>query len=120
MRVRDLPEGIDCTRSVVRHRLTGSTFELKRSLYKTGTEASGERAFDHERKVLQRIAKLDHVTKLIDLFDYESASYMIISLESAKSIDSLLRQHQISWTNQHLDLLQFACSVLNQASQILA
>ena len=29
--VRDLPAGIDCERSIVRHRVTGKMFELKRS-----------------------------------------------------------------------------------------
>ena len=94
-------------------------------MLKKCTDASGQGAlskgtFDYERKVLQKIQHISHVTKLLDLFEKDDTTYMLIREETALTIIAVLREFLTNTANQNVSLLDFAGSTVAQTCKVLS
>ena len=88
--VRALPQGQECSRSIVRHKLTSGEFEMRRSLGESQANHISLGVFEHELKARQRVTSIKKVEKLIDAFTTETASFVIIKKQRAESLSRAL------------------------------
>ena len=76
----------------MRHRLTSSEFEMRRSLGNRQDNQISLGVFEHEQKARQRVASIKKVEKLVDSFQTESASFVIIKKQRANSLSRALQE----------------------------
>ena len=69
-------------------------------------------SFDKEKKVLQKIREIPHVTKLVDLVQKDNTSYMLISIGTGTTVDALMHEYHTNTASQNVSLLDFAFATI--------
>ena len=123
--VKNLPSGLECTRSIVKHKLTGKQFELRKSLVKSNEpepETQHLGIFEHELKARQKIIELKQIARLQDVFADEEHTYMVIETTKAPSLQTTIQAYHEQDGKQSdslQSLFNLACSVITQVCSIL-
>ena len=78
-RICELPDGFACTRSMVRHKLTGKQYEM-RSLDTINVDEESLGVFEFEMKARLMATDSKHVDTLVDAFRAQNFLTMILKL----------------------------------------
>ena len=107
-KVCDLSQGLICTRSIVRHKITGQKFQM-RSLDTRATDSDSLGIFENERQARQSIVDERHVETLVDVFSANDKHHMVVThTEFTCCLELAMEKHRRPDMEDSKGLLYFA------------